>query len=459
VKYAQTTAQRPMIRIGIAGHLLDWTQARYRVKACNPSGCSTSNEVGVNHGEKLDAIGFFKPYVTGDAAYTFGGKLAASADGRNIAVVSNEDVGGVEHAGVVHVYRRATSTSGWKREVRLLPSVLQNTGGQYYIGDPISMSADGSLLAFGQWSENVPGAPQGTGAVYLYRREGTTWRLAQTIRGNTAVYGDYFGYAVKLDDAGRTLAVMHHNLDGVYSWGTVEVYQILDDSSDQFVHVKTLPISPRSNGDAGRCEALGLSGDGKTLMRSCAWDSTSASTHVVQVYKAPGWIQTTGFVSGQGEGLDMSYDASQVIVQFVYFGIVWRLGPTGYVEGPALSNFDESGVPYRHVAISRDGKIAAIGNEYDLAAGLGPIFPPYQTADFPSGGVVVYQRKNDGTWTLRRAIKPGSTNTGLFGHSIALADNGRLLVVGAPRDQSAATGIDGDRNDDAVDWRGAVWLY
>src|SRR5262245_55600130 len=48
VKYAETPAQRPRFRIGVSVHLLDWRVARYRVKACNPSGCSTSNEVGVD---------------------------------------------------------------------------------------------------------------------------------------------------------------------------------------------------------------------------------------------------------------------------------------------------------------------------------------------------------------------------------------------------------------------------
>src|SRR5215510_6815562 len=38
VKYAQTPAQRPRFRIGVSVHLLDWRVARYRVKACNPSG-------------------------------------------------------------------------------------------------------------------------------------------------------------------------------------------------------------------------------------------------------------------------------------------------------------------------------------------------------------------------------------------------------------------------------------
>ena len=177
------------------------------------------------------------------------------------------------------------------------------------------------------------------------------------------------------------------------------------------------------------------------------------------LFRSPGWTQTTSIFAGQGEGVDLSYDGSAVIVQWVSYGLTYRLGSTGYVPEGTLSNFDSYGVSYRRVAISRDGKIAAVGNESDVAAGLGPIFPPYQTADHESGGVVIYERKSNGTWALRRAIKPGSTNNGLFGHSVALGDNGRLLVVGAPGDRSKAMGIDGDRNDNSVAWRGAVWIY
>ena len=38
----ETPAQRPLIRINASVHLLDWTDARYYVKACNPGGCSRS---------------------------------------------------------------------------------------------------------------------------------------------------------------------------------------------------------------------------------------------------------------------------------------------------------------------------------------------------------------------------------------------------------------------------------
>jgi hypothetical protein len=56
-------------------------------------------------------------------------------------------------------------------------------------------------------------------------------------------------------------------------------------------------------------------------------------------------------------------------------------------------------------------------------------------------------------------VKPGSTNEAWAGHSVALGDNGRVLVVGAPYDASAATGIIGDRDDASAPERGAVWIY
>ena len=45
------------------------------------------------------------------------------------------------------------------------------------------------------------------------------------------------------------------------------------------------------------------------------------------------------------------------------------------------------------------------------------------------------------------------------GHAVVLGANGTVLAVGAPYDSSAATGIDGERDDDSAPQRGAVWLY
>lgn len=460
VKYTESPAQRPLIRIGISAHLLDWPQARYHVKACNPSGCSTSNEVGVN-AEKLASLGFFKPEVA-TGAQSFGGHVAASADGRTIAVVSAETIQGQAGTGVIHVYRKTTSTSGWRREKRLVPVTgpTDPQHAQLYLGDQVTISGDGNLIVYGAWDHQLPGAPYGTGSVYVFQRLPDGWAQVQVIDGDRTGYGDYFGFVVKLDDAGKTLAITHQNPGGNVAGGTLEIYTW---ATDHFTHSKTLPTPPNTDGSAGECNAVGLSGDGKTLMRACYGIDHDYNGNFVQVFKAPDWtLAGTTLPGGTIDGIETTYDASQVLVQDGSYGIAYRRAADGtYVYETFLTSFDGiADTSRRQIALSRDGKIAAIGNYIDTTLGLGPIFPPYQTdRNREVGGVVVHERKSNGTWSIRRAIKPGSTNEQAFGHVVALGDNGKLLVVGAPTDASAATGIDGDRDDSSAPNRGAVWIY
>jgi hypothetical protein len=123
-------------------------------------------------------------------------------------------------------------------------------------------------------------------------------------------------------------------------------------------------------------------------------------------------------------------------------------------NGNGVSRFQR-----RTSAISRDGKFVAFGNPAEFTVGLGPQYPPYVAGEpsLPTGGVFIWERKAT-RWTLRRLVKPGSANPGQAGF-VALAANGHLLILGAPEDPSAATGIDGDRDDDSAPQRGAVWVY
>lgn len=456
-RYTKTPAQQPLFRISTSVHLLDWTQARYLVKACNPSGCSESNQVGVN-GLQLDSMGYFKSLTAGTATQQFGAKVAASADGGTIAVASNEDVGPVPHASVIHVYRKTTWTSGWRREARLQPDKRVEDGFGLSGGDQLAISGDGNLIAVGQAAETVTDGRGATGVVYLFRRIDGTWRRTQKIIGNRTTLNDSFGYFLKLDDAGRTLIVMHQTPANGTRLGTLEVYRIFDDSSTEFVHDRTIQSDRRNDGDFSECPAIALSGDGKTLARSCTYDPVNL-VNVTKLYSPPGWTESGFIPEGARAGLDFSYDGSRAIVESGNKANIYIRGPNGYtLDAQIVAN--RPFPPARRNAISRDGKIVALGDANDTTVGLGPIYPPYQTGGPESGKVTIYERKSTtGKWLLRRVIKPGSTNAQLFGSSVALGDNGKLLVVGAPRDASKATGIDGDRNDDSVLWRGAAWIY
>ena len=64
------------------------------------------------------------------------------------------------------------------------------------------------------------------------------------------------------------------------------------------------------------------------------------------------------------------------------------------------------------------------------------------------------------TWALRNVVKsPNPGTRRLFGVAISLSASGRTLAVGAPGEDSNATGIDGDREDESAPIAGAAYLY
>jgi len=455
VLYREQSARRARVfRVGVAVHLLDWPQARYYVSACNNSGCTPSNELSVD-GEQLIAMGYVKPAGTTNHRF-FGSAVAASADGKTFAVLDSEVIGTAANSATVHVYRKTTPSSGWRREARLVPSRIQPNTGQPYLGDPIALSGDGNLLALGAWNERAPNGDE-VGAVYLFRRNGSTWQQIQRI-ASPGRSSDWFGYSLKLDDAGRTLVVSHNSPNGQSRIGTLEVYR--DESGyGQFMPVATvdLPLAPAELQPV-TCDAISLSGDGQTLLRACR--AKDDANRFVQEISAPSWSEA-GRLPIPAFGISLSFDGSVALLEREFFAEIWKRGPSGWaVDGRRGTATGEQTFPRPGVALSRDGKIAALGYSTEYTLGVGPHFGPIELGDVNhgNGGVVILQRKDSG-WSVRRLVKPGSTHEALFGHQVALGDNGKLLIVGAPLDPSNAVGIDGDRNDASAPERGAVWVY
>ena len=459
VKDREQVAQRaPLFRVGVPVHLLDWRQARYYLKACNPSGCTASNTVGVD-GLQLEAIGFVKPESPRSNRF-FGSDVVASADGKTFAVFSNQSLGFELFTANVHVYRKTTASSGWRREARLAPSTQTSYFLHLNFGDPMALSGDGNLLVLGVAGESFDGAEY-AGAVYVFRRNGTSWTQTQKI--SPRLQNDNFGLIVKVDDAGRTLVISHgtHTVLGTEARGTLAVYRDAEnDGSDQFVFSQSVPVPPNYEGaEALACPQLALSGDGQRILRGCRRDS--GGNEFVQVLDAPGWIESGRMQTGFFLSLDTDGNGTTAIVERDAHALVWKLGAAGWqLEADLLVANTNTPTDHRHVALSRDGKFAAFGTVSNYSLGVGPVNPPFVAGDQnrANGGVSIFERKPSG-WVLRRLIKPGSTNAGIAGHAVAFGDNGRLLIVGAPADPSAAAGIDGDREDDSAPQRGAVWVY
>lgn len=446
VKYTTTPAQHPLIRINVSVHLLDWRVARYRVAACNPSGCTNSNEVGVAD-LALDAMGYFKPLLVGKNKW-FGSHVAASADGKTLAVMTGETLGSTQNSVVIHIYRKTTATSGWRRELRFAPSKVQPNTNQPYIGSPLSLSSDGNVLAVGVFNEFVPGA-YAVGAAYVFRRDGTGWHQEQRF-ASVPQSNIMFGQAVDLDDAGKLLAVMHRSTnDGGRSFGLIDIYRH-DGAAWVFERTLGLPNLPNV-----RCDSLSVSGDGRTLFRNCGVPG------MVQVFDTSTWVETARLSgAGRGGAIDSTADGSKFVSDGGNSAFVYKQSAGIWSREGELLGGDWGQTNKQFISISRDGKIVAGGDVSDNRLGKGPLYPPYTYANaINTGGIVAIWDLRSTGWIFRRYVKPGSSHAEWFGSTVALGDNGRLLLVGALTDPSNATGINGNPEDDSEPERGAAWLY
>ena len=74
-----------------------------------------------------------------------------------------------------------------------------------------------------------------------------------------------------------------------------------------------------------------------------------------------------------------------------------------------------------------------------------------------SGAAYVFVR-SDGIWSQEAYLKASNTNPlDYFGRSIAL--DGDTLVVGAHREDSNATGVNGDDSDNSASRSGAIYVF
>ena len=104
-----------------------------------------------------------------------------------------------------------------------------------------------------------------------------------------------------------------------------------------------------------------------------------------------------------------------------------------------------------------DGAVVAANGEASAARGM----DGDQTDDTAGGSGAAYLFHNDaGVWHQSRYLKaPNTSADDNFGYRVALAADGETLAVGADREDSNATGIDGDQNNAGASNSGAVYLY
>ena len=190
--------------------------------------------------------------------------------------------------------------------------------------------------------------------------------------------------------------------------------------------------------------AVAVSGDGNTIAVGAQHESSSARG-----------------VNGN-QNNDDAYSSGAVYV-FTRNGGSWT--QQAYVKASNAGNGDHFG---NAVALSADGNTLAVGAFWESSAATG-VNGNQDNNSIPQAGAAYVFTRRGGTWTQQAYIKASNTgNAGegdlpgegdQFGFSVALSDDGNTLAVGAPSEDSSASGINGNQKDESIPQAGAVYVF
>jgi hypothetical protein len=395
-----------------------------------------------------------------EAGDRFGFSVTLSADGNTLAVAApREDsnatgVGGNQlsnsaaDSGAAYVFQRSGGV--WSQQAYIKAFNTEANDGFSWV----ALSGDGNTLAVGAQGEDsaadgvggsqVDNSASGSGAVYVYGRVGATWTTQAYIKATNSDSSDQFGTPTLSND-GNTLAVGAYfesssatGVNGNQSdnsatgAGAVYVYTRSGSTWSSQAYIK----ASNSSGMSG-FGTVSLSGDGNTLAVGAPNEDSNAT-----------------LVNGNGS--DSS--ATNAGAAYVYTRSAGSWSLHSYVKAPNTEADDVFG---RAISLSSDGTMLAVGAPGEDSAGTGVNGLLNDNAASGGGAVYTYSLVN-GAWGLSNYIKASNTNASDFlGDlaSVALSSDGSTLAVGAPFEDSAATGIGGDQTSNAASASGAVYVF
>ncbi len=431
----------------------------YFVLAENPQGATLSSETSIDQAVAISLTQYLKASNT-ESNNQFGGTIVLSDDGKTVAIGSQVEnsgstgVNGDENdssanaSGAVYVYR--LNGVNWKQEAYIKAS---NTDG----GDTfraISISGDGKTLAVGARGEDsnstgVNGdqsdnSASDSGAVYVFRFDGNNWAQEAYIKASNAGAWDGFGGTLSLSDDGNTLAVSATGEDSSASGiggnesdnseagsGAVYVFQHDGINWSQQAYVKSSNSEQYDNFGI----SVSLSGDGSTLAVGATGED-SGSTGI------------------NGNQTDNSNLDSGAVYLFKNDGSSWSQNT--YVKASNPDPQDNFGYS---ISLSSDGNTLAVGANWEDSNSTG--VNGVQWDNTVSGSGAVYLFHFDGlNWEQEAYVKASNTDeTDYFGVSVSLSGDGNTLAVGASREGSSLTGINGNQTDNSASGAGAVYLF
>jgi len=259
-----------------------------------------------------------------------------------------------------------------------------------------------------------------SGAVYVYSPTGADSEL---IKAPNTDSEDLFGRAVALSDDGLTLVVSALTEDSDLS-GVYPVFDPATDNEDApnsgaayvYVHsgndwiLQAYIKAPNTQENDLFGWDISLSGDGNTLAISSVSDA-----------------------SGNNDPQDNSLEGSGSVTVYTRADGIWT--QQAYLKA---SNADVNDSFGSALALNQNGNYLAVS----ALGEAGRPEQPESNSKVASGAVYVFARDNAGIWTEVGYLKASNADADdIFGQSLSFDASGRLLAIGAPREDRLISGV------------------
>ncbi len=373
--------------------------------------------------------------VSGDTVVVGADQEDSAAMGVNGSQSSN----GATDSGAAYVFVRSGAT--WTQQAYLKAS---NTGSTDHFGYAVAIAGDTVVVgaryeasaATGVNGNQADNSAFGSGAAYVFVRGGTTWSQQAYLKASNTQFFDEFGFSLSV--SGDTLLVgarsESSNATGVNGnqndnsagiCGAAYVFVRAGTTWSQQAYLKA------SNSGANDAFASSVALDGDTAVVGACFEDSSA----------------TGVNGNQSSNSAGDSGAAYVFVQS---GAAWS--QQAYLKASNTEFGD-----YFGWSVSVSGDTAVVGALHEDSGATGVNGNQGDNGAGSAGAAYVFTRSG-ATWSQQAYLKASNTEAAdLFASSVAVS--GDTVVIGAPLEASAATGVNGAQGDESANDAGAAYLF
>jgi len=368
---------------------------------------------------------------------------AAAEDSSAVGVDGDQTDDGSPYSGAAYVFVRSPgSPATWSQQAYLKASNT-DTGDQF--GGSVAVFDDTVVVGATEEDSSTTGvngnqADNGgfsSGAAYVFVRAGGVWSQQAYLKASNTGVGDSFGGSVAgfgdtvvvgaTAESSSATGVDNNQFDNTATWSGATYVFVRDAGGVWSQHAYLKASNTYLYDYFGR--SVAVSGD--TIVVGATGESSNATG-------------VNGDQSARGAN-----EAGAAYV-FVRSGTTWS--QQAYLKASNTGADDEFGI-----SVALSGDTAVIGAWGERSSATGVDGDQTNNSAVNSGATYVFVRGGGGDWSQQAYLKASNTDAyDYFGKSVAVSGN--WIVVGAPEEDSDATGVNGDQGNSAFN-AGAGYVF